>query len=391
MSGEAFEIVRFSSAPVEIDLEFVGAEYANYPNSGDEVTIAPNPVHNGISLSHNGVTISNQNFLFDTGAMLSTITTEMALALGLDLNSPDGMLDVGGAGGVVASIPGYILDEFIVPTSDGGTLTFTNVWVFVLDVSTEIGGIWGMNMFNSAAKFVYDPFDPDGTPSLQISFFADRIQQPLPPLEDAELAALLSLPFAGALGFAGTPTVPGFGLAPPAPQVTGVKLGYGTNQWIDLADVAGRTAPWTITKIAITFDRDVFVDINDLAVSGSLGGLYSFASFSYDATTRTAIWTLATPLQNDRLTIVLDGDDSSGDTNDGVTSVGEYVSGGDMSMSLDVLYGDVNGDGVVNLIDALLQRGRNGTSDPWADINGDGVVNLIDALLLRGRNGTRLN
>ncbi len=59
-------------------------------------------------------------------------------------------------------------------------------------------------------------------------------------------------------------------------------------------------------------------------------------------------------------------------------------------MSLNVLYGDVNGDGTVNLIDALLQRGRNGTDDIWADINGDGVVNLIDALLLRGRNGTTL-
>jgi hypothetical protein len=59
-------------------------------------------------------------------------------------------------------------------------------------------------------------------------------------------------------------------------------------------------------------------------------------------------------------------------------------------MSLDVLFGDINSDGVVNLIDALLQRGLNGTSDPRADLNGDGVVNLIDALLLRGHNGSTL-
>jgi hypothetical protein len=290
----------------------------------------------------------------------------------------------------VASIPGYLLDEFTVPTSDGGTLTFHDVWVFVLDVSSEFDGIWGMNMFNPAAQILYDPFDPDGTPSLQISFFQDRIEQPLPPLEDPEQQALLSLPFAGAIGLAGTPSLPGFQVeAAAAPQVTGVQFGYGTNGWIDAAALAGRTAPWTITKIAITFDQDVLVDLNDLQVSGTLGGLYAFSAFSYNAATRTAVWTLATPIQADRLTITLDGDDASADGNDGVSAGGAYLSG-DVATSLDVLYGDVDGNGSVNLIDALLQRGRNGTSDPWADINGDGTVNLIDALLLRGRNGTRL-
>jgi len=58
---------------------------------------------------------------------------------------------------------------------------------------------------------------------------------------------------------------------------------------------------------------------------------------------------------------------------------------------VDILFGDVNGDGVVNLIDALLQRGRNGTADPFADLNGDGVVNLTDAYLLRSLNGSTLN
>jgi len=390
-SGAAFEIVRFSSAPVEIDLDFIGEEYANYTSPGNDPTIAANPVCNGVALSQNGLTVTDKSFLFDTGAMLSTISTDMAIALGLDLALPDGMLDIGGAGGVVASIPGYVIDEFTVPTSDGGTLTFTDVWVFVLDVSSEFDGIWGMNMFNPAAEILYDPFDPDGTPSLQITFFEDRIQQPLPPLEDGELQLLQSLPFAGAVGLGGIPTLPGFEVAAAAPQVTGIQFGYGTDQWIDAAALSGRTAPWTITRIAITFDQDVLVDLNDLAVSGSFGGLYAFSAFSYNAATRTAVWTLATPIQADRLTIALDGDDASADGNDGVSAGGSYLSTGDTTTSLDVLFGDVNGDGVVNLLDALLQRGRNGTSDPWADINGDGVVNLLDALLLRGRNGASLN
>ena len=71
-------------------------------------------------------------------------------------------------------------------------------------------------------------------------------------------------------------------------------------------------------------------------------------------------------------------------------TLGGYLTGGDSMHSLDVLFGDVDGDGKVNLIDELLQRGRNGTDDVWADIDGSGTVNLIDALLLRGRNGTTL-
>ncbi len=97
------------------------------------------------------------------------------------------------------------------------------------------------------------------------------------------------------------------------------------------------------------------------------------------------------------MSIVLDGDDDSSDGNAGVQAAdgvygadGGYLVDGNLTAAVDVLFGDVNGDGYVNLIDALLQRGRNGSDDIWADLNGDGVVNLLDALLLRGRNGTSL-
>jgi hypothetical protein len=59
-------------------------------------------------------------------------------------------------------------------------------------------------------------------------------------------------------------------------------------------------------------------------------------------------------------------------------------------MSLDVLFGDVNGDATVNLLDTLILRSRSGTADMWTDINGDGIVNLLDTLLLRSRSGTKL-
>jgi len=57
------------------------------------------------------------------------------------------------------------------------------------------------------------------------------------------------------------------------------------------------------------------------------------------------------------------------------------------------LLGDVNGDGVVNVLDALLVRGAFGSKPgdpnwiPEADINRDGTVDLYDALVIRSRFG----
>jgi hypothetical protein len=46
----------------------------------------------------------------------------------------------------------------------------------------------------------------------------------------------------------------------------------------------------------------------------------------------------------------------------------------------DVLLGDLNGDGLVNLLDVapFVDAVVTGTFIPEADINGDGVVNLLD-------------
>jgi SdrD B-like domain/PKD domain len=175
----------------------------------------------------------------------------------------------------------------------------------------------------------------------------------------------------------------------PAPAVTRVQFGYGNGLWADAADLAGRTSPWKVTKIAVVFDHDVFVDIADLTVTG-VSGVLAFSAFSYNAASRTAVWTLASEVQRDRLTIVLDGDDASSDGNEGVRASGGYLAGGDQARNLDVLFGDVSGDGQVNLTDILLMRIRNGSTDRWADLNGDGVVNLSDMLLVRIANGTHL-
>jgi len=57
------------------------------------------------------------------------------------------------------------------------------------------------------------------------------------------------------------------------------------------------------------------------------------------------------------------------------------------------LVGDINGDGVVNILDAILLANAFGSTpgsptwNPAADLNGDGVVNILDAILLANNFG----
>ena len=52
------------------------------------------------------------------------------------------------------------------------------------------------------------------------------------------------------------------------------------------------------------------------------------------------------------------------------------------------LKGDVNGDGIVNILDLVLVAGRFGQSgQESADVNGDGIVNILDLVLVAGAFG----
>jgi hypothetical protein len=67
----------------------------------------------------------------------------------------------------------------------------------------------------------------------------------------------------------------------------------------------------------------------------------------------------------------------------------------DFKLAFSVLPGDINGDGVVNSQDLILERNAfQGNCNPsligWADINGDGAPNFNDLKALRKRLGTRL-
>ena len=137
--------------------------------------------------------LDDQVFLFDTGAQLSVISTAEAEALGLAGLPPEFTASVQGAGGVVADLPGYTLDELSIPTLEGGRLILRNAPVFVLDVAPMLDGILGMNLFNSAAEFLYDPFNPRGYPTLQVTFFEERAEVVTEiDVEGADAATLLA-------------------------------------------------------------------------------------------------------------------------------------------------------------------------------------------------------
>ncbi|GEM_PF-938705 len=170
-----------TTEPVRVPVHFIGID--NHLDPGTTITESYNPVVHDVqavnTVNNVALEVHNRTFLFDTGAQLSIVSTAVAQQLGLDLNNPETTIDIQGAGGS-ETVPGYTIDRLILPRDDNndgvidGTLEFTNVPVFVLDVDPSLDGILGMNLFNPAAKILYDPVDPDGAgpagPSLRFTF-----------------------------------------------------------------------------------------------------------------------------------------------------------------------------------------------------------------------------
>jgi uncharacterized delta-60 repeat protein len=179
---------------------------------------------------------------------------------------------------------------------------------------------------------------------------------------------------------------------------------------------AGQTLalPWgNIDQVSIQFSQDVSVQKSDLTVHGSLVPNYAFATtaagFAYDAATRTATWTLAQPLGRDRLLLNLDADVTNGVRN----AAGDYLDGewtngndsfpsgngsggGDFLFRLNVLPGDVNGNGSVLADDFSDVKNRffRSSSNPGsgaggysalADVDGNGTILANDFSYVKTR------
>jgi hypothetical protein len=158
-----------------------------------------------------------------------------------------------------------------------------------------------------------------------------------------------------------------------------------------------------INRIRVQFSTAVSVQQADLSVRGVSVANYGFAAggFTYDPTTFTATWTLNTNLGRDKLLLDLDGDAPAGvaATAGGALLDGEWVNGspsqifgsgngtpgGDFEFRLNILPGDANGDGVVNVTDlgALSTHFNQSPRGPReGEFSGDGVVNVTDLGIL---------
>jgi len=107
-----------------------------------------------VEVQHAGKAVSGQ-YLIDTGAQMSIISLDTAIALGFDKNG-NGLIDdgeslgsvpLGGIGGEVDA-PVLEVDDFALRTEEGIDLVWTQAQVAVLDIP-GIPGVLGMDLFTS--------------------------------------------------------------------------------------------------------------------------------------------------------------------------------------------------------------------------------------------------
>jgi hypothetical protein len=164
--------------------------------------------------------------------------------------------------------------------------------------------------------------------------------------------------------------------------------------------------PWkNLNQINITFTQNVTVTQSDLQLVGENVASYGFSNFSYNMTTDTATWTLSNSIGDDKLLLDLSGaiENGFGIGLDGAwtNGVSTYPSGNDTPgtafiFDFDVLPGDVNQSGAVNILDAVVTLNSTGTSTTtagysiFADVTGSGAINILDAAAVLNLAGTGL-
>ena len=94
--------------------------------------------------------IDKTRFMLDTGAQVSVVGYRVGARLGLNPANPDFEVEIQGVTGDSIMAPGFYIDEIDIPAL-GDWLSFTNIPVVLLDVSSPEGGtldgIIGMNLF----------------------------------------------------------------------------------------------------------------------------------------------------------------------------------------------------------------------------------------------------
>ena len=127
--------------------------------------MARNPVIDNITIGRKALS-SRGTWLLDTGATISLISTEQAARIGLTdrtgrpLLKPDFSLPLGGIGKMI-QVPGFEIDELVVPTRSGHNIIFKNARLGVRDITffdrqtnrvATLDGVFGSNFLCASAK-----------------------------------------------------------------------------------------------------------------------------------------------------------------------------------------------------------------------------------------------
>ena len=156
--------------------------------------------------------------------------------------------------------------------------------------------------------------------------------------------------------------------------------------------------PWSgIDRVTVRFNRDVYLQTQDLHVAGAAVAEYPVLQLRYDGATHTATWSLARPVAADKLLLHVrsrvtdaDGNPLDGEWADGADAgpSGDGVAGGVFQFRVNVVAGDVNRGGAVNAAD--LTGVRSGAYSPFRDTNGSGTVDAADYGVVRAAQRTAL-
>jgi hypothetical protein len=186
------------------------------------------------------------------------------------------------------------------------------------------------------------------------------------------------------------------------PDASGYAVPGGAGQLLDL--------PWiNLDTISIGFSENVAVTQNSLGVFGVNVLSYVSSGFSYNATTFTATWTFSTAFGADRLRLSLASSganavvDASGNKLDGAWvngatafPSGDGAAGNDFNFDVNILPGDTDRSGSVNIIDTVSTRnlqfnsvGSSGYSI-FNDVDGNASISIIDTIDVRNRQFTSL-
>ncbi len=144
----------------------------NPKNKGPLPSLSFNPVIDNVVASYGGNS-SRGNWLLDTGATVSLISTEQAQKLGLinkqgtPLVKQAFSLPIGGVGATV-QVPGFEIDKLSIPAVSGSNLVFRKARIGVHDIKyfnektgkfATLDGVFGSNFLCASAKL--EGFSPE--------------------------------------------------------------------------------------------------------------------------------------------------------------------------------------------------------------------------------------